>query len=135
MSKPIGVRIDSRQEETWNKFKNFVGEKYGKKHTVLGNELVKALELYLDLYERVVDEKKEPETHLLKERAGDLEVTPLREISYDLLNTIIACRGYLEQIDEEMDNASPSIKEKIENIRQGLFKAQKIIQERIEEIR
>ncbi len=135
MSKPIGVRIDSRQEETWNKFKKFVGEKYGKKHTVLGNELVKALQLYLDLYERVVDEKKEPETHLLKERAGDLEVTPLREISYDLLNTIIACRGYLEQIDEEMDNASPSIKEKIENIRQGLFKAQKIIQERIEEIR
>ena len=135
MSKPIGVRIDSRQEKIWNRFKDFVGEKYGKKHTVLGNELVKALQLYLDLYERVVDNRKEPETHLLKERAGDLEVTPLKEISYDLLNTIIACRGYLEQLDEEMADASPSIKEKIDNLRQGLFKAQKIIQERIEEIK
>jgi len=135
MSKPIGVRIDSRQEKVWNRFKDFVGEKYGKKHTVLGNELVKALQLYLDLYERVVDNRKEPETHLLKERAGDLEVTPLKEISYDLLNTIIACRGYLEQLDEEMADASPSIKEKIDNLRQGLFKAQKIIQERIEEIK
>ncbi len=135
MSKPIGVRIDSRQEETWTKFKEFVEEKYGKKHTVLGNELVKALQLYLDLYERVSDDRKEPETHLLKERAGDLEVTPLREISYDLLNTIIACRGYLEQMDEELRDASSSIREKIENLRQGLFKAQKLIQDRIEEVR
>ena len=81
------------------------------------------------------DERKEPETHLLKEKAGDLEVLPLREISYDLLNTIIACRGYLEQLDDELKDSPNPVREKIENLRQGLFKAQKLLQERIEEIR
>ncbi|MCD6448649.1 MAG: hypothetical protein J7L58_06395 [Thermoplasmata archaeon] len=135
MSKPIGVRIDSKQEEVWRKFKEFVEEKYGKKHTVLGNELVKALQLYLELYERVSNRKREPETQLIKERAGDIEVKPLKEISYDLLNTIIACRGYLEQIEEEIKEMPPSAKEKMDNLKQALFKAQKIVQERLESIK
>lgn len=135
MSKPIGVRIDSKQEEVWRKFKEFVEEKYGKKHTVLGNELVKALQLYLELYERVSNRKREPETQLIKERAGDIEVKPLKEISYDLLNTIIACRGYLEQIEEEIKEIPSSAKEKMDNLKQALFKAQKIVQERLESIK
>jgi len=135
MSKPIGVRIDSKQEEIWHKFKEFVEEKYGKKHTVLGNELVKALQLYLELYERVSNKKMEPETQLIKERAGDIEVKPLKEISYDLLNTIIACRGYLEQIENEAKNLPSSAKEKMDSLKQALFKAQKIIQERLESIK
>jgi len=135
MSKPIGVRIDSKQEEVWRKFKEFVEEKYGKKHTVLGNELVKALQLYLELYERVSNRKREPETQLIKERAGDIEVKPLKETSYDLLNTIIACRGYLEQIEEEIKEMPPSAKEKMDNLKQALFKAQKIVQERLESIK
>ena len=135
MSKPIGVRVDSKQEEIWRRFKEFVEEKYGKKHTVLGNELVKALQLYLELYERVSNSKKEPETQLIKERAGDIEVNPLKEVSYDLLNTIVACRAYLEQIEEETEDLPPSAREKFESLRQALFKAQKIIQERIEAIK
>jgi len=135
MSKPIGVRIDSKQEEIWHKFKEFVEEKYGKKHTVLGNELVKALQLYLELYERVSNKKMEPETQLIKERAGDIEVKPLKEISYDLLNTIIACRGYLEQIENEAKNLSSPAREKMDSLKQALFKAQKIIQERLESIK
>ncbi|HHF56398.1 MAG TPA: hypothetical protein ENL42_05740 [Thermoplasmatales archaeon] len=135
MSKPIGVRIDSKQEEVWRKFKEFVEKKYGKKHTVLGNELVKALQLYLELYERVSNRKREPETQFIKERAGDIEVKPLKEISYDLLNTIIACRGYLEQIEEEIKEMPPSAKEKMDNLKQALFKAQKIVQERLESIK
>lgn len=135
MSKPIGVRIDSRQEKTWLKFKEFVEEKYGKKHTVLGNELVKALQLYLDLYERVNYNKKEPETQLIRERAGDIQLKPLREISYDLLNTLIACRGYLEHIEDEMGDIPDSTREKLDRLRQSLFKAQKLIQERIEAIK
>lgn len=132
MSKPIGVRIDSKQEKIWLKFKEFVEEKYGKKHTVLGNELVKALQLYLELYEKASNNKKEPEIHYVKERAGDIELKTLREISYDLLNTIIAARGYLEQIDEELKDLSEGAREKFDKLRHSLFKAQKIIQERIE---
>lgn len=135
MSKPIGVRIDSRQEEIWVKFKGFVAEKYGKKHTVLGNELVKALQLYLELYEIVNSIKKEPETQLVNVRAGDLEVKSLKEISYDLLNTIIACRGNLEQIEDEVPNAPATTKDKLDKLRQALFKAQKLVEERLEAIR
>ncbi len=133
MSKPIGVRIDSKQEEIWKKFKEFVEEKYGKKHTVLGNELVKALQLYLELYEKIGN-MKEPEIQVIKERAGDIELMTLKEISYDLLNTIIASRGYLEQIEEKIGE-NPDVKEKIDKLRQSLFKAQKIIQDRIEAIK
>ncbi len=133
MSKPIGVRIDSKQEEIWKKFKEFVAEKYGKKHTVLGNELVKALQLYLELYEKIGS--KEPEIQIIKERAGDIELMTLKEISYDLLNTIIASRGYLEQIEEKLGDIDSDIKEKIDKLRQSLFKAQKIIQDRIEAIK
>jgi len=134
MSKPIGVRVDDRQEKIWLKFKEFVEGKYGKKHTVLGNELVKALQLYLELYEKI-NYRKEPQTHLIRERRGDLELTPLREISYDLLNTLIACRGYLEHIEDEIESMPDSTREKIDKIRQSLFKMQKIIQERIETIK
>ena len=93
MSKPIGVRIDSKQEEIWKKFKEFVAEKYGKKHTVLGNELVKALQLYLELYEKIGS--KEPEIQIIKERAGDIELMTLKEISYDLLKDA-AANGLLQ---------------------------------------
>ncbi|MBC7128247.1 MAG: hypothetical protein H5T45_00745 [Thermoplasmatales archaeon] len=134
MSKPIGVRVDDKQEKIWLKFKEFVEEKYGKKHTVLGNELVKALQLYLELYEKI-NYRKEPQTHLIRERRGDLELTPLREISYDLLNTLIACRGYLEHIEDEVESMPDSTREKIDKIKQSLFKMQKIIQERIETIK
>ncbi len=47
MSKPIGIRIDKRQEEIWDDFKEFVEKKYGKKHTVLGQELIEAIQLYI----------------------------------------------------------------------------------------
>lgn len=132
MSKPIGVRIDSKQEETWLKFKEFVERKYGKKHTVLGNELVKALQLYLELYEKASNNKKEPETHIVKERAGDIELKSFKEVSYDLLNAIITARGYLDQIESEIEKLSDEVREKYDKLRQILFKAQKIIQERIE---
>lgn len=135
MSKPIGVRIDTRQEETWVKFKEFVAEKYGKKHTVLGNELVKALELYLELYDIVNALKKEPETQLIKAKAGDLEVTSLKEISYDLLNTIIASRGNLDQLEEELSGQPPHTQDKLDKLRQALFKAQKLVEERLESIK
>ena len=74
MSKPIGVRIDTRQEGVWIKFKEFVENKYGKKHTVLGDELVRALQLYLDLYERAGRNKLELETHVIKKKAGEIEI-------------------------------------------------------------
>ena len=135
MSKPIGVRIDTRQEKTWLKFKHFVEQKYGKKHTVLGNELVKALEIYLDLSDIVHNNKKEPETQLVKEKAGDIEVTSMKEISYDLLNTIIACRGHLEQVDDETKNLSNQSKEKLERVRQAMIKAQRLIEDRLEALR
>lgn len=135
MSKPIGVRIDSKQEGIWHKFKEFVSEKYGKKHTVLGNELVKALQLYLELYELVANNKREPETQLVTSKSGDLEVKSMKETSYDLLNTIIACRGNLEQVEDELQDIPSSARDKLDKLRKALFKAQKIVEERIEAIR
>ena len=135
MSKPIGVRIDTRQEQTWFKFKNFVEKKYGKKHTVLGNELIKAMQIYLELADMASSSKRVPETQIVKEKAGDIEVTSMKEVSYDLLNTIIACRGHLEQLEEDSADLSELSIEKLEKLRQALFKAQKLIEERLEAIR
>lgn len=45
MSKVVGARIEN--EETWEKFHDFVRGKRGKIHTVLGEELQKALIFYM----------------------------------------------------------------------------------------
>ncbi|MCD6222809.1 MAG: hypothetical protein J7K12_03910 [Thermoplasmata archaeon] len=128
MSKPIGVRIDSRQEEIWLKFKEFVEEKYGKKHTVLGNELVRALQLYLDLYQKA--SKNNFESHIIKKKAGEIEIKSLKEISYDLLNTLIAISGYAENLEEEIKDEGA--REKIRKIKDLATKSLKMLQERIE---
>ncbi len=128
MSKPIGVRIDSRQEEIWLKFKEFVEEKYGKKHTVLGNELVRALQLYLDLYQKA--SKNNFESHIIKKKAGEIEIKSLKEISYDLLNSLIAISGYAENLEEEIKDEGA--REKIRKIKDLATKSLKMLQERIE---
>jgi len=126
MSKPIGVRIDSRQEEIWHKFKEFVEEKYGKKHTVLGDELVKALQLYLDLYQRA---DKDFETHVIKKIAGEIEIKSLKEISFDLINTLTAISGYAEHLEEELKGKA---KERARVIRELANRSLKMLEERIE---
>ena len=132
MSKPIGVRIDTRQEGVWIKFKEFVENKYGKKHTVLGDELVRALQLYLDLYERAGRNKLELETHVIKKKAGDIEIKSLKEISYDLLNALISIKGYADELEENVKDEE--IKKKIEKLRHIVMRAQKMLQNRIEDI-
>jgi len=127
MSKPIGVRIDSRQEEVWLQFKQFVEEKYGKKHTVLGNELVRALQLYLDLYKKA---ENNFETHLIKKKAGEIEIKSLKEISFDLLNTLIAIVGYAENLEEEIKKKEA--REKLKTIKELASRSLKMLQERIE---
>ena len=109
-------------------FKEFVEEKYGKKHTVLGNELVRALQLYLDLYQKA--SKNNFETHLIKKKAGEIEIKSLKEISYDLLNTLIAIAGYAESLEEEVKGKEAQ--EKIKVIKDLATKSLKMLQERIE---
>ncbi|HDS59232.1 MAG TPA: hypothetical protein ENN54_02925 [Thermoplasmatales archaeon] len=139
MSKPIGVRIDEKQEGIWEEFKAFVGEKYGKKHTVLGNELIKALQIYLELNTK--SEKKnldKIETQFITQRAGDIEIKSIKENSYDLLNTITAIKGYIDNLEYTyLDNDQPipvEERSKISKIRQRLARAQNLLQERIERI-
>ena len=139
MSKPIGVRIDEKQEGIWEEFKGFVGNKYGQKHTVLGNELIKALQIYLELNTK--SEKKNLdniETQFITQRAGDIEIKSIRETSYDLLNTITAIKGYVDNLEYSyLDNDQPIPVEergKISKIRQRLARAQNLLQERIEHI-
>lgn len=132
MSKPIGVRIDTRQEGVWIKFKEFVENKYGKKHTVLGDELVRALQLYLDLYERAGRNKLELETHVIKKKAGEIEIKSLKEISYDLLNALISIKGYADELEEKVRDEET--RKKIEKLRHIVMRAQKMLQERIEDI-
>ena len=132
MSKPIGVRIDTRQEGVWIKFKEFVENKYGKKHTVLGDELVRALQLYLDLYERAGRNKLELETHVIKKKAGEIEIKSLKEISYDLLNALISIKGYADELEEKVRDEET--RKKIEKLRHIVMRAQKMLQDRIEDI-
>ena len=132
MSKPIGVRIDTRQEGVWIKFKEFVENKYGKKHTVLGDELVRALQLYLDLYERAGRNKLELETHVIKKKAGEIEIKSLKEISYDLLNALISIKGYADELEEKVRDGE--VKKKLEKLRHIVMRAQKMLQDRIEDI-
>jgi len=49
MSRQINVRI--KNPEIWFKFKEFVFKKYATLHTVLGQEVANALELYLKMQE------------------------------------------------------------------------------------
>ncbi len=139
MSKPIGVRIDEKQEKIWNIFKEFVGQKYGKKHTVLGNELMKALQLYLELNTKSEKKKlNKIETQFITQRAGDIEVKSIKEDSYDLLNTIISIKGYVDALDHKYLSKGSSIpieeRTKINKMKQHLAKAQDILQDRIEKI-
>lgn len=139
MSKPIGVRIDERQEDVWKTFKNFVEEKYGKKHTVLGNELIKALQIYLELNTKSERNNIDKiETQFITQRAGDIEIKSIKENSYDLLNTIMAVMGYIDNlVYNYFDKGKPiplEERNQISKIKQHLSHAQKLLQERIESI-
>ncbi|KAA0000300.1 MAG: hypothetical protein FE040_02385 [Thermoplasmata archaeon] len=139
MSKPIGVRIDERQEDVWKTFKDFVEEKYGKKHTVLGNELIKALQIYLELNTKSERSNIDKiETQFVTQRAGDLEIKSIKENSYDILNTLMAVKGYIDNLEYMyFDKGEPiPLKERdqINKIKQRLSHAQKLLQERIESI-
>jgi len=139
MSKPIGVRIDERQEDVWKTFKNFVEEKYGKKHTVLGNELIKALQIYLELNSKSERSNIDKiETQFITQRAGDIEIKSIKENSYDLLNTIMAVKGYIDNLEYNyFDKGEPipvEERNQISKIKQRLAHAQKLLQERIESI-
>ncbi|MCD6147379.1 MAG: hypothetical protein J7J34_05200 [Thermoplasmata archaeon] len=139
MSKPIGVRIDERQEDVWKTFKDFVEEKYGKKHTVLGNELIKALQIYLELNTKSERSNIDKiETQFVTQRAGDLEIKSIKENSYDILNTLMAVKGYIDNLEYTyFDKGEPiPLKERdqINKIKQRLSHAQKLLQERIESI-
>ena len=48
MSKHTTFRYKEENEKIMNEFKSFVEEKYGKLHTVFGEEIIKALEFYLE---------------------------------------------------------------------------------------
>lgn len=139
MSKPIGVRIDERQEDVWKTFKNFVEAKYGKKHTVLGNELIKALQIYLELATKSERKKLDKiETQFITQRAGDIEIKSIKENSYDLLNTLMAIKGYIDNLEYSyLDKEMPIPVEeraKISKIKQRIVHAQKLVQDRIESI-
>lgn len=139
MSKPIGVRIDERQEDVWKTFKDFVEEKYGKKHTVLGNELIKALQIYLELNTKSERNNIDKiETQFITQRAGDIEIKSIKENSYDLLNTIMAVTGYIDNlVYNYFDKGKPiplEERNQISKIKQRLSHAQKLLQERIESI-
>ncbi|KAA0002771.1 MAG: hypothetical protein DRN33_03180 [Thermoplasmata archaeon] len=139
MSKPIGVRIDERQEDVWKTFKNFVEEKYGKKHTVLGNELIKALQIYLELNSKSERNNIDKiETQFITQRAGDIEIKSIKENSYDLLNTIMAVKGYIDNLEYNyFDKGKPiplEERNQISKIKQRLSHAQKLLQDRIESI-
>ncbi|NIA09868.1 MAG: hypothetical protein GWP10_09095 [Nitrospiraceae bacterium] len=139
MSKPIGVRIDERQEDVWRTFKEFVEKKYGKKHTVLGNELIKALQIYLELNTKSEKKKLDKiETQFVTQRAGDLEIKSIKENSYDLMNAIMTAKGYIDNLEYtylEKGNPIPVDEMgKITKIKQQLTHAQNLLQDRIESI-
>ena len=78
------------------------------------------------------------ETQFITQRAGDIEIKSIKENSYDLLNTIISIKGYLDALDYKYHSKGKPIpveeRAKINKIKQHLAKAQEILQDRIERI-
>lgn len=91
MSVKISVR--TKDEKTWQAFKDFVLGKHGKLHTALGEELVEALRFYLE------DTSKRAHTHvfsgkILKEaekikRAVLMQVEPGGSIPQKMLENTV----------------------------------------------
>ncbi|MBN1214300.1 MAG: hypothetical protein JXA99_02545 [Candidatus Lokiarchaeota archaeon] len=130
MSKPIGIRIDKRQEKIWEDFKNFVETKYGKKHTVLGQELIEALQLYI-----WADKQSDKEnTHLLTKKSGKIEIEPIKENSYEIINPLFVARGYLD-IFKNSEALDDTQKKEIAKIDKNLAKIDTIIESRIKRFR
>ena len=130
VSKPIGIRIDKRQEKIWEDFKNFVENKYGKKHTVLGQELIEALQLYI-----WADKQSDKEsTHLLTKKGGKIEIEPIKENSYEIINPLFVARGYLD-IFKNSELLDDTQKKEIEKIDKNLAKIDTIIESRIKRFR
>lgn len=130
MSKPIGIRIDKRQEKIWEDFKNFVEKKYGKKHTVLGQELIEALQLYIH-----ADKESEKEgTHKIIKKEGKLEMDFIKENSGDIVNPLFIARGYLD-VFKRSEILSDTQKDEIETIDKNLSKINKLIQSRIKKVK
>lgn len=78
------------------------------------------------------------ETQFITQRAGDIEIRSIKENSYDLLNTIMAIKGYIDNLEYSyLDKELPipvEEREKISKIKQRLAHAQKLLQDRIESI-
>lgn len=68
------VEVRGVNDRTWESFKRFVENKYGKKHTVLGLEVERALRLYL---ERISEEQHTP-THKKKDKDTDDDEIKIR---------------------------------------------------------
>jgi len=135
VSKPIGIRIDKRQEKIWEDFKNFVENKYGKKHTVLGQELIEALQLYIWADKQSADKQSGNEsTHLLTKKAGKIEIEPIKENSYEIINPLFVARGYLD-IFKNSELLDDTQKKEIEKIDKNLTKIDTIIESRIKRLR
>ena len=65
MSKSVGARIEN--PEVWDKFVNFVIQRHGKKHTVMGIELENALRSYMDSNFKTHTQKKSKSEKQLEE--------------------------------------------------------------------
>ena len=129
MSKPIGVRIDKRQEEIWRDFKEFVGKKYGKKHTVLGQELIEAIQLYIK-----ADKEAEKEgMHKVTKKEGRIEMDLIKENSHEIINPLFIAKEYIGSL-KNAGIFNDEQKKEIEMIDRNLLKIDKIIQDRIKEI-
>ena len=130
VSKPIGIRIDKRQEKIWEDFKNFVENKYGKKHTVLGQELIEALQLYIWADKQSGTDS----THLLTKKGGKIEIEPIKENSYEIINPLFVARGYLD-IFKNSELLDDTQKKEIIKIDKNLAKIDTIIESRIKRLR
>ena len=130
MSKPIGIRIDKRQEKIWGDFKAFVEKKYGKKHTVLGQELIEALQLYIK-----ADQEAEKEgTHKLIKKGGKIEMDYIQDDSHEIVNPLFIARGYLD-VFKQSDLLTKKQRNEIEAIDKNLSKIDKLIQTRMKKIK
>ena len=131
MSKPIGVRIDERQEKIWRDFKEFVEEKYGKKHTVLGQELIEAIRFYIKADEEAGKGKEG--THKITKKEGRIEIDFIKENSHEIINPLFIAKGYIEVLKNAGIFNEEQIEE-MEMIDKNLSKIDKIIQNRIKKI-
>ena len=103
MSKFVGANLP--HGDVWEEFKAFVRSKHGKKHTVLGEELERAIKMYLnheyEAQEKAREERGSAHTHTQSKETEELSKS-IKELSRTMKNVQKVMKEVLKYASKEV---------------------------------